>query len=182
MSQPTSSGHVVAGDDLLEDAARAAYTRPGGESTIPWERRRPHRQAYWRGVASRAVTAATRLDVVGAVVARHMPIMRPDVEEIACVGCDYVAVDFTDHGEHVAVWIRARLFGWPEEDIRERLQQHSEMRRNPLVLVCPRCGDAGRAPDVSDAPDDIPPAERDQWAEDQDDRGVNVCDMCGNRW
>lgn len=166
----------------IEDAARAAYMRPGRESTIPWERRAPQRQAYWRAVASRALAAAVGVEVVGAVVARHVPIIRPDLEEIACAGCDYVAADLSDHGEHVAVWIRAEMFGWPEEGARERLRQDSELRRDTAGLVCPRCGAIGRAVVAADAPDEVPAGRRDQWAEDQDNQGVLVCDLCAHRW
>lgn len=50
----------------LDAAARAAYTRPGEESTIPFERRSPRRRVYWKGVATRAVAAVlTRPFLVG---------------------------------------------------------------------------------------------------------------------
>lgn len=42
---------------LLEVAARAAYTRPGEESTVPFERRSPRRRGYWKDVATRALAA-----------------------------------------------------------------------------------------------------------------------------
>lgn len=171
---------MAAAPGRLEAAARAAYTRP--DSTLPWERRKPARQAYWRDVGTRAVVAAIPLHVLADVAARHMPVPRPDSHAMDCTGCGYVAEDATDHGTHVGLAIHAAVFGWDEAEVPARAGDERERRRLFVELDCLRCGSDGRAVDAVDAPDDIPPAGREEWAQDQDDAGETVCGLCGHRW
>jgi hypothetical protein len=55
----------------LDTAARAAYTRPGEESTLPFERRSPRRRAYWKQVATRALAAVVTRQFLAAVLDEH---------------------------------------------------------------------------------------------------------------
>ena len=55
----------------LDEAARAAYTRPGEESTLPFERRSSRRRAYWKDVATRAVAAVLTRPFLTRVLAEH---------------------------------------------------------------------------------------------------------------
>jgi hypothetical protein len=92
----------------LERAARAAYTRP--DSSIPFERRRPSRQAYWRDVAERAVKAAVRTNELAAVIAAHTWDLDHETEHYRCsCGEFYVSDPVADHAEHLALLIRLTI-------------------------------------------------------------------------
>lgn len=92
----------------LERAARAAYTRPN--STIPFEARRPSRQAYWRDVAERAVKAAVRTDEMAAVIAAHTWDLDHETEHYRCsCGEYYVGDPVADHAAHLALLIRLTI-------------------------------------------------------------------------
>ena len=92
----------------LERAARAAYTRP--DSTIPFEARRPSRQAYWRDAAERAVTAAVRTEEMATVIDAHTWDLDHESEHYRCsCGQFYVGNPVTDHAEHLALMIRLTI-------------------------------------------------------------------------
>jgi len=92
----------------LGRAARAACTRPDG--TVPFERRRPSRQAYWHDVAKRAVTAAVRTDELEAVIAHHTWDYDHDSELFRCACGEYYQGDpVAAHRRHLALFIRLTI-------------------------------------------------------------------------
>lgn len=80
----------------LRRAARAAYTRP--DTSVPFERRPPARQAYWTRAARRALEAALDPAELAEVIAAHSRYdYDPGAGLYRCACGGYLTSTWPDH-------------------------------------------------------------------------------------
>lgn len=122
---------TLAGLTPLQLAARAAYTRADGGSTIPFERRSPRRRAYWEGVAQRAVQAAAEHAQLGELFAYLHQVRLLEDGWWTC-GC---GEQLTQDDEVVGEFEQIHF----EEVVRDALLGAGEAAWRGTAPTCPRC-------------------------------------------
>ena len=115
----------------LQLAARAAYTRPDGGSTIPFERRSPAGRAYWEGVAQRAVAAAVEHAQLGELFAYLHYVQLLEDGWWTC-GCGQ---QLTQADEEASDFEKAHF----EEVVRDALLGDGAAAWSSPPVTCPDC-------------------------------------------
>lgn len=115
----------------LQYAVRAAYTRPDGGSTIPFERRSPRRRAYWEDLTARAVGAALERAQLGELFAYLHQVNLLEDGWWTC-GC---GEQLTREDEEVA---EAELVHF-DQVVRDAVLGDGASAWSGPVPTCPRC-------------------------------------------